>query len=299
MEQKANFYSDGLKLSAVLFEPDAPAPGKCPGVVLCQGMSGLKEYYRFPEIARCFAALGCVALIFDHRGFGESEGERGRLFPLEQVEDIRNALTFLESHPRVDGQRLALYGMSMGGGNVPYVAAVDERVCCAISVVGFGDGERWMRSLRRHWEWLEFRERIARDRQSRVSTGKSELVPGHEILIPDPTTVQARERIRRSIPHMADYQLSRFSLASAEKILEFKPVEVVDRIAPRAILFITAEKDAITPADGVHEMYRRAGEPKRLWCIPGIGHFGVYEEPYFGQVVGMASDWLREHLHLG
>ena len=298
MEQKVSFYSDGQKVAGVVFEPDGAETKSCPGVVLCQGTTGRKEFYWFPEIARRFVALGCVALIFDYRGFGESEGERGRLFPLEQVEDIRSALTFLELNPKVDGQRLALYGMSFGGGTVPYAAAVDPRVQCAISVVGFGDGERLLLNLRRTWEWLEFQERMSQDRRNRVMTGSSEVVALSDIIPPDPNAIEDAQRIRRGIPGMENVEPDYSPLAVAERIMEFKPVEVVDRISPRAILFITAEKDTITAADDAHAMYQRAREPKKLWCIPGTNHADVYEEPYFGQIMEMSAGWLREHLHL-
>ena len=297
MEQKVSFYSDGLKIAGILFEPDGARDRSCPGIVMCQGMAGVKEYFWFFEIARRFVSLGCVALIWDYRGVGESEGEPGRLYPLEQAEDIRNALTYLEVHPKVDPERLALAGWSFGGGMVPYVAGVDQRVKCSVSIVGWGDGTRWMRGLRRYWEWLELLDRIDKDRRSRVATGKSELLQPGEILVGDPSSQPAREKLIKNIPRMESYSGTVYSLATAEKILEFKPMDVVDRISPRAILYIAAERDTITPVDDVIEMYSRTKDPKKLWVIPRIPHYGVYEEPYMSQVLDMATDWLGEHLY--
>ena len=298
MERKVGFYSDGLKIGGVLYEPDDAGDDSCPGVVLCQGMIGVKEYFWFPHIARRLVSLGCVTLIWDFRGVGESEGEYGRLYPLEQAEDIRNALTYLQTHPKVDPQRLALAGWSWGAGMVPYVAGVDERVQCAVSVVGWGDGERWMRSLRRHWEWLELLDRIAEDRKSRVVKGKSELLEPGEILARDPTSTESAQEVYSKISGMENATYTRYSLATAEKLLEFKPVEVVDRISPRAILYIVAEKDTTCPIDDVMDMYKRTKAPKKLWLIPGIPHYAVYEEPHLSRVIEMTTDWLREHLHL-
>ena len=45
-------------------------------------------------------------------------------------------------------------------------------------------------------------------------------------------------------------------------------------------------------------MYNRSGEPKKLWVIPGIPHYGVYHEPRLSQVTKMTDDWFREHLAL-
>ena len=54
---------------------------------MCQGAVGLKEFFGFPDILQRFADLGYITLIFDYRGFGESEGERGRVFPQEHLDD--------------------------------------------------------------------------------------------------------------------------------------------------------------------------------------------------------------------
>ena len=298
MEKKVDIYSDGLKIAGVLFEPESAKDKGCPGIVLCQGMAGVKEYFWFPEIGRHLASLGYVALIWDYRGVGESEGEYGRLYPLEQAEDIRNALTYLKLHPKVDPERLAIAGWSFGGGMVPYVAGVDERVKCAVSVVGWADGERWMRGIRRYWEWLQLLDRIEQDRRSRVLTGKSELFAPGEILVGDPSTDEDRARVMSKIPEMGGYKGTVYSVATAEKLLEFKPIDVVDRISPRAILYIVAERDTICPADQALEMYERTLEPKKLWVIPGIPHYAVYEEPYLTQVRDMTIDFLRDHLRL-
>jgi pimeloyl-ACP methyl ester carboxylesterase len=296
METKTSFYSDGLKIAAVMYEPEDAGDRACPGIVMCQGMVGIKEYFWFPDIGRRFAAMGYVALIWDYRGVGESEGEYGRLYPLEQAEDIRNALTYLELNPKVDPERLALIGWSFGAGMVPYVAGVDRRVKCAVSVAGWGDGDRWLKSLRRYYEWLGLLDRIDRDGKSRVLTGKSELMAPGEILVGDPSSAKERERLIGEIPGMEGFKSTAYSLATAAKLREFKPVDVVDRISPRAMLYIAAERDVVTPAESVVDMYKRTGEPKKLWVIPNIPHYGVYEEPYSSQVMEMATGWLSEHI---
>ena len=76
---------------------------------------------------------GYVALTFDYRGFGESQGPRWRMIPQEQVRDISNAITFVENQDVVDKERIGLLGASFGRANVCYVAGVDTRVRCAVS----------------------------------------------------------------------------------------------------------------------------------------------------------------------
>ena len=296
MATKVFFNSDGIQIAGILFEPEAVDDDSCPGIVLCQGMVGVKEYFWFPHLARRFVELGCVALIWDYRGVGESEGEYGRLYPLEQAADIRNGLTFLETNRKVDSERLGLLGFSFGAGMVPYVAGVDERVKCAISVAGWGDGERWMRSIRRYYEWLELLRQIDDDRKTRIKTGKSKLMGPGAILVGDPATAAARQEVMNQIPEMENYKSTDYSLATAEKLVEFKPISVVDRISPRAIMYIAAELDSVTPAEDVVDMFEETFEPKKLWVIPGADHYDVYRKDLLEQIWEMSVSWFREHL---
>ena len=48
-------------------------------------------------------------------------------------------------------------------------------------------------------------------------------------------------------------------LASAEAIFAYRPIDVVDRIAPRALMLIAVENDATTPEDHSYALYERAG----------------------------------------
>ena len=259
-------------------------------------MVGVKEYFWFPHLARRLVELGCVALIWDYRGVGESEGEPGRLYPLEQAEDIRNGLTFLETNQKVDPERLGLMGFSFGAGMVPYVAGIDERVKCSVSVAGWGDGERWMRSIRRYYEWLDLLDQIEDDRKTRIETGMSKLVGGSGILVGDPTAAAARQKVIDQIPEMEDYTSTFYSLATAEKLLDFKPISVVEGISPRAIMYIAAELDSVTPAEGVVDMFEETFEPKKLWVIPEAAHYDVYKEDLKEQIWEMSVEWFKEHL---
>ena len=107
-ERWISFFSEGSRLIGNLFMPSGIEPGeKRPGIVLCHGFTGVRQLM-LPDYARLFAEAGFIALIFDYRGFGESEGPKWRLIPLEQVDDIRNALTWLATQPEVDTQRMGL-----------------------------------------------------------------------------------------------------------------------------------------------------------------------------------------------
>ncbi|MFQ5472972.1 MAG: alpha/beta hydrolase, partial [Dehalococcoidia bacterium] len=104
--EDVNFYSEGCRLSGHLYLPD-DGSGREPkrAIVLAHGFTGVKELI-LPEYAKRFAAEGWIALTFDYRGFGTSEGQRGRLLAPDQCEDIRNAVTYACTRSDVDADRI-------------------------------------------------------------------------------------------------------------------------------------------------------------------------------------------------
>lgn len=60
------------------------------------------------------------------------------------------------------------------------------------------------------------------------------------------------------------------------RLTDFRPVLAVGRIAPRPLLLIHGEDDALVPMHHAELLYEAAGEPKDLWRLPGVGHVGAY-----------------------
>ena len=100
MEKRiVKFFSEGVRMEGDLFLPDGLKAGeRRPGIVLCHGFTGIRSVI-LGDYAKVFVEAGFVALTFDYRGFGGSEGTKWRLIPLEQIDDIRNAVSFFETLP--------------------------------------------------------------------------------------------------------------------------------------------------------------------------------------------------------
>src|SRR5699024_3829606 len=96
------FFSDRHLLYAEIHLPEgANAAAPCPVIVACSGFEGLKTIH--PErFARVFTPRGYAVLAFDYRGFGFSEGERGRIVAQEWTEDVRAAVGMLSTIPEID-----------------------------------------------------------------------------------------------------------------------------------------------------------------------------------------------------
>ena len=295
MRKPVTFYSDGCKLHGDLFVPDGIRPGEQrSGIVLCHGYTGVKDLY-LPDNARVLNEAGYVVLTFDYKGWGASEGPRSRLAPMSRVADVQSALTFLGLQSQVDKERLGIFGTSYGGATVVWTAAIDHRVKCVISSVGVGHGQRWMRSVRRPDEWVDLLARSAKDREQRVLTGKSELADRSEILLPDRQSAELAAAARKNNPNA----INTLPLDFIDDTLQFHPEWVVDKIAPRPVLFITTDDDRLVPPDESASLYAKAGEPKRLVVLSGYGHYEVYNEPAFSEVMEATLDWLGRHLPSG
>ena len=292
MKKPVSFYSEGVRLVGDVYHPDGLGAGdKRAGVVLCHGYTGIKDLY-LPDNARVLTEAGYVVLAFDYKGWGDSEGSRSRLAPYSRVADVQAALTFLGSLPEVDAGRLGIYGTSYGGATVVWVAAIDTRVKCTVSVVGIGHGGRWMRSVRRPDEWHDLLERSRQDRVKRASEGKSEFVPREQILLPDRQSAELAAAARRNNPAA----VSTIPLEYVDETVQFHPEWIVDKIAPRPILFITSDDDRLVPPEESQALYARAGTPKKLVVLEGVGHYEVYSEPAFSQVMRETVAWFQAYL---
>jgi fermentation-respiration switch protein FrsA (DUF1100 family) len=292
MSKPVSFYSEGVKLAGDLSLPaDLAAGERRAGIVLCHGYTGVRSLY-LPDNARVLNAAGYVVLSFDYKGWGDSEGPRSRLAPYSRVADVQAALSFLAAQPEVDPDRLGIYGTSYGGATVVWVAAIDPRVQCVVSVVGIGHGARWMRSVRRPDEYADLLERAAADRTRRALEGSSEFVERGEILLPDRQSAVLAEAARRNNPGA----VNRIPLEYIDDTLGFNPEWVVDKIAPRPILFITTDDDRLVPPAESESLYARAGEPKKLVVLKGCGHYEVYAGEPFRQVMDATTAWYAGHL---
>lgn len=291
MERRVEFYSNGYKLTGIMHVPDGMKKDeRRPAIVVCAGFGAPKEL-RVPGVCEWLTNAGYVSLRFDFQGFGEAEGPKWRLIPLEQVQNARDAITFMQQQPEVDPARIGLYGNSWGGAPAVWTAAVDQRVKCVVTNGSPMNGERWMQRLRRLWEWIEFQERLKKDRVQRALTGKSEYVPSDEIMPPDPRTDSEHKKSDKLMSWR--FQLP---LETGEAIIDFKPEDMVSRIAPRPIMFIHCDRDILIPLEEAFTAYARAGEPKRVLTVEGAQHHDVYYSPWREQVLGATVDWYRQHL---
>jgi len=284
-EENVTFASAGLKLSGNVRVPDGLKPGEKRGAFLVlHGFGSNKDSSNVLAPTKVLTELGYVTLRFSMRGCGDSEGEFGRVICLEQVEDTRNALTFLASHPAVDPKRIAVVGSSFGGAVAVYAGGVDERVAAVISNGGWGDGERKFRGQHKSpQEWARFTKMLEEGRAHRARTGQSLMVPRYEI-VPIPPHLRN---------NLAKNSIEMFPAETAQSMFDFRADDVVGKVAPRPLLLIHAANDSVTPTEQSVELFKHAGQPAELHLFSEVDHFLFGEDN--ARVWGVLRDWLGKY----
>jgi hypothetical protein len=87
--------------------------------------------------AKKLSEQGFIALAFDHRTLGESEGEpRQYENPVIKTEDIQNSISFLCSQENVNKNKIAALGICAGASHISCALQGDYRVKAFASVSG-------------------------------------------------------------------------------------------------------------------------------------------------------------------
>ncbi|NGQ94967.1 alpha/beta hydrolase [Brevibacillus sp. SYP-B805] len=294
MQMRAiHFYSEGFKLDGTIYLPDDYKPGeKRPAIIPNSGYQGFNEFY--PRLfAKNLTAAGYVCLGFDYRGFAESEGERGRVILDEQVEDIKNAITYLQIQEEVDPDRIGLIGWGMGASNVVRVAAADKRVKAVAALNGFFNGERWLRSIHSYVDWHNILKMIEEDRIRRVTTGKSQLADPFIHYPLDPAT---DDYVQKELAVLAPFG-KQTQLQFTESIATMNAEKVVADISPRPLFVAHGKDNLLHPLDESLSLYEAAKEPKQFYLIDGKHNdFMYHDHPVFRDLVAQLTAFFQKHL---
>lgn len=265
MEEKVSFISDGLKLSGTISVPDGLEAGeKRPAFIVLHGFGSTQNAGNVLAPCALLNRLGYVAMRFDMRGCGESEGERGKLICLEQVADTRNALTLLQSKSYIDAARVGVMGSSFGAAVAVYAAGLDERFAACISASGWGDGAKKFR--RQHSEpgaYEKFLKMLDDGRAYRERTGKSMMVSRYDI-VPIPQKLRG---------HVVEKSIMDMPVETAQSMYDFRAEEMIGRISPRAVLLLHSAVDSVTPTEQTISMFERSNAPCEMHLFSGTDHF--------------------------
>jgi dienelactone hydrolase len=283
----------GVKLHGWLLSP--VGSGTYPAITMAHGYAGVKEHGLEP-FARAFAEAGFVVLVHDHRSFGASDGEpRQDVDPWQQIGDWRRAISFLESRPEVDAQRIGLWGTSYAGGHAIVLGATDRRLRCVVAQVPTISGyEQGLRRIPPD-AVAALEEAFAEDERAQAR-GEP---PRYQAIVSADPAVPAAYRAPDAIdfyrqPVPDGIWENTVTVRSTRAARMYEPGAWIGRVSPTPLLMVVALNDTIALTELALAGYERALEPKRLEVIPG-GHFDPYLSS-FTQSSRAALQWFGEHL---
>ncbi len=287
--RNADITSEGVRLHAELFSLKSLAGKPLPTIIMAHGWGGVAANFRRDAID--FVNAGYLVILFDYRGWGESDSRlvltkpspikpisgqnqkftaevtevREYVDPLEQTTDWFNVINWAVGEPVVNKDRIGIRGSSYSGGHVFYVAALDSRVKAVVSQVGAFDS-RW----------------VMADKTQQELTSAEATRHAHGEPYPAPRAVTVGRLIGAPI---------------RENMTRYAPIELAAQVKTPAVLFIVAEKEELfSNEDQAKLAYdRMAGTKKKYISIPNITHYGVYREQR-EQAVKYAIEWYDQYL---
>jgi hypothetical protein len=263
-------------------------------VILAHGFSGTMD--RLFVHAERIAAAGLAALVFDYRSFGESGGQPRQLVDLErQRQDIRAAVAWARSDPRIDPDRIALWGNSLGGAHVVTVAADDPGIRAVVAQIPFnGFPPKTNRSTR---ETLRLLAAILWD----GLRGRLGLSPAYIKMIGTPgevaaTTTDAGQRHLALLSGGGADTLWRNEIAPRALLdmTRYRPAEAAKRLRAPLLVSIATEDTETLPEQS--RQLAAAAPSGTVLEYPGT-HFAFYQDPALrDRVLDDQIAFLAEHL---
>ena len=298
-----DFLSENVRLTAQWFyapKNDGGNEGlKQPTVIMAHGWGATAASFR--EDAVALARAGYLVMLFDYRGWGDSDGRvaltggqsltggpaaggaggtfttqvrelRGYVDPGEQSEDWFNAISYASTQPMVDAGRIGLRGSDLSGGYVVYAAAHDLRVKALVSQVTWAD-------LRPSKPYQPDPARVIGEGDaaaSRIASGQA----------PYPAE-------RAHTPSAAGGSL--VGAPVGNKAPRWTPVDEADGVTQPA-LFVLAEKEELfSNVFNGRLACERVQGPRKLVILPKITHYDIYGLER-DRALNAAIDWFDRYL---
>lgn len=298
------FKSNGINIAGLLYLPgvDNVSGDFTPAIIVGHPGTGVKEQTA-GLYAKLLAEVGFITLTFDAAYQGESAGTpRGLEDPAQRVEDIKSAVSFLNTIEKVDPQKIGVLGICASGGYGVAAAATDKRIKAIATVSGVDVGRLFSKGAdgKRSPDVIHGMLDVAADDRTAEAKGQGTGV--------FPIFPENEEQARAMGQHVYEgweyYCTARgqhprsakvFTWNSVDRIVGFDAFRFAHLIAPRPLLMIAgseAETLWITK-----EGYENANEPKELFLLEGASHVALYDrEVYVNPAISKLNDFFRSSL---
>ncbi|MDP2288103.1 MAG: alpha/beta hydrolase [Actinomycetota bacterium] len=272
-----------------------------PGVLLCQGLSGVRNLV-MPEVAEALADAGIATLRFDYSGFGESEGDRGWINPLDRANDARIALAALQAQAEVDSNRIGVYGHSYGGPVALQLAASVPDLGALAAISSPGSGTDMLRAARPAWDWVALKRQVL-DERGRIDRGEAPaIVPIEQIFPFSPAFAAGYAKLKQSQGGTSALQGTHglgkdsFYLASVDCMASLRLLPLATGIVNCPCLFISGELDDTAPIETIEPIFESIPATKEWIVVAGADHNALDSDPGLRAALASVTTWFQSHL---
>jgi fermentation-respiration switch protein FrsA (DUF1100 family) len=280
------FTSGGDRVVGVLY---LPARRPVAAVVTTGPLTSVKEQAT-GAYARALAERGFASVAFDHRTFGESEGQPRQFEqPEAKAADVSAAVTALTADERTRGLPVVAVGVCAGAGYMARAVADDARIGVFAGVAGYySDPASFAETSPREYRAAIERGRAAERRWREA--GEADTIPavapdGGDVAMP---LREAYEFYGTARGAVANYT-NGFAVQSLAYTTPFDAQEAASRI--RVPFLLVHSEHALAPPLA-RKFYATVSTPKAELWLESQGQIDFYDDP---RLIEPAADAIAGH----
>jgi len=258
MFKKINFKSSkGRNIVGLLSLPESD--NKLPIVIICHGFLGFKDSKMLYRPAEVLTENGYATLRFDFSGCcGASEGSCKDILVSDQIDELEQALKFIQSLDTIDSDRICLVGHSLGGTIILNEVSKNKKIKSAISIAAPAsvDDQVWISDeVQKIWK-----------------------EQGFYVF----TTVAKRQKVRVDYPFLEEFR-------------KYEVIKCASNI-DTPTLFIQGEGDKVVPKHNAQKMFDLiSSKKKEIKLIPRAGH-SFLDNGLDDELASICLEWMQETL---
>jgi uncharacterized protein len=287
--ERFTFSRGGDQLVGTLFLPAEPPVA---AVVTTGPLTSVKEQAT-GAYAKALAERGFAALAFDHRSFGESEGQPRQLEqPEGKAADVSAAVTALGTDERTRDLPVLAVGICAGGGYMARAVADDVRIRAFAGVAGYySDAAAVAESSPQAYQAAIDRG-LAAEAHWRES-GEADTIPavapdGGDVAMPLREAFEFYGTPRGAV----DNYTNGFAVQSFAYTTPFDAQEAAGRIQ---VPFLLVHSEHALAPPLAREFYAAVNTPKSELWLESQGQIDFYDDP---RLIDAAVDAIVERLGL-
>lgn len=298
--QKISFQSQGQKVVGYLCQDENQ--DKKPGVIILGPICSVKEQSPIQYATR-LAEKGFVALCFDARSYGESEGQPRQFESLKNKEkDVEAAIDFLLSKNEINRDQIFLLGICNGANEMMQVSFEDKRIKGLALVSGnYLIKENMIGLLGGEDIWKQHLERAKFAKEKFEKSGEVDYIKivdnvGHDQLLPPLPIYDWYHPWEKKAPYF-NYRggwQNKVTAMSEWETLNFDAVSVAKKIT-KPTLVIHGEM-----SDGGYNFAKQifnsipTSNKKAIWRDQTF-HFQYYDDPIvISESVNEIANWFNK-----